>query len=69
MYVYSNLRLTKRSNFDDKQAAILKRIEIYNKKTVPVLEKYKHKVVKVFFKTDFSRKQKLKVAKETRSSL
>ena len=40
-------RLTKRSNFDDQHDAILKRIDIYKKKTLPVLEKYCHKVVKV----------------------
>jgi len=40
-------RLEKRANFDDKKESILKRIEIYEKKTLPVLEKYCHKVVKV----------------------
>jgi len=40
-------RLTKRANFDDKQDAITKRVQIYEQKTLPVLEKYCHKVVKV----------------------
>jgi len=40
-------RLTNRANFDDKPAAITKRVNIYKEKTLPVLEKYTHKTVKV----------------------
>jgi len=40
-------RLEKRANFDDRQEAIQKRLTIYRTKTVPVLEKYCHKVVHV----------------------
>ena len=37
-------RLTKRDNFDDKPSAIEKRIETFESKTLPVVEKYKYKV-------------------------
>jgi adenylate kinase len=40
-------RLSKRGNFDDKTESVLKRVKIYMDKTVPVLQKYCHKVVKV----------------------
>ena len=40
-------RLEKRANFDDKKEAIQKRLAIYRTETVPVLEKYRHKVVHV----------------------
>jgi len=40
-------RLEKRANFDDKKEAIQKRLAIYRTDTVPVLEKYRHKVVHV----------------------
>merc|ERR1711962_188517 len=40
-------RLEKRANFDDKKDSITKRIDTYEKNTLPVLEKYCHKVVKV----------------------
>ena len=36
-------RLDKRENFDDKPDAVNKRIEIFQSKTLPVLEKYKYK--------------------------
>lgn len=40
-------RLTDRNNFDDKREAIEKRIEIFEKKTLPVIEKYNCKTVEV----------------------
>lgn len=40
-------RLTDRNNFDDKLEAIKKRIEIFAKKTLPVIEKYECKTVEV----------------------
>jgi len=40
-------RLTKRGNFDDEKASIQKRIQNFQQKTLPVVEKYCHKVVKV----------------------
>ena len=40
-------RLTDRNNFDDKREAIEKRIEIFEKKTLPVVEKYNCKTVEV----------------------
>ena len=33
-------RLTERNNFDDKLEAVKKRIEIFEKKTLPVIEKF-----------------------------
>ena len=46
-------RLTRRANFDDKHDAIIKRIEIFEKETLPVIDKYNHKVVKVCLKYIF----------------
>ena len=40
-------RLTDRNNFDDKLEAIKKRIEIFEKKTLPVIEKFNFKTVEV----------------------
>ncbi len=40
-------RLTERNNFDDKLEAIKKRIEIFEKKTLPVIEKFNCKTVEV----------------------
>ena len=40
-------RLTRRGNFDDKPETVLKRVKLYEEKTVPVLEKYCNKTVKV----------------------
>lgn len=40
-------RLEKRANFDDKKEAIQKRLAIYRTETVPVIQKYHHKVVHV----------------------
>ena len=36
-------RLAKRENFDDKPGAVDKRIDIFQSKTIPVLETYKYK--------------------------
>merc|ERR1712241_3530 len=40
-------RLDQRENFDDKPQAVNKRIETFQGKTIPVLEKYKYKTVEV----------------------
>ena len=40
-------RLSDRNNFDDKLEAIKKRIEIFEKKTLPVIEKFDCKTVEV----------------------
>ena len=40
-------RLTDRNNFDDKLEAIKKRIEIFEMKTLPVIEKFNCKTVEV----------------------
>ena len=40
-------RLTKRDYFDDKREAIEKRIEIFQKKTLKVIEKFNCKTVEV----------------------
>ena len=40
-------RLSDRNNFDDKLEAIKKRIEIFEKKTLPVIEKFNCKTVEV----------------------
>jgi len=40
-------RLEGRDNFDDQPKAIQKRIETFNQKTMPVIEKYCHKIVEV----------------------
>ena len=40
-------RLTERNNFDDKLEAVKKRIEIFEKKTLPVIEKFDCKTVEV----------------------
>jgi len=40
-------RLTKRDNFDDRPKSIQNRIQIFNTKTMPVLETYCHKTVEV----------------------
>ena len=39
-------RLDQRENFDDKPQAVNKRIETFQGKTIPVLEKYKYKASK-----------------------
>ena len=36
-------RLDQRDNFDDKPEAVNKRIQTFQEKTLPVLEKYKYK--------------------------
>merc|ERR1712020_119610 len=41
-----HLKLDQRDNFDDKPA-VNKRIETFQEKTIPVLEKYKYKIVEV----------------------
>eukprot|EP00092_Neocalanus_flemingeri_P018275 GFUD01019778.1.p1 GENE.GFUD01019778.1~~GFUD01019778.1.p1 ORF type:complete len:216 (+),score=55.21 GFUD01019778.1:26-649(+) len=40
-------RLKKRDNFDDQPNSIQKRIETFTAKTLPVIEKYCHKIVQV----------------------
>jgi len=40
-------RLRKRDNFDDQPKSIQKRIETFTSKTLPVIEKYCHKIVEV----------------------
>ena len=46
-------RLDKRDNFDDKPEAANKRIETFQEKTIPVLEKYKHKASIVQSRREF----------------
>ena len=43
----SSKRLTSRNNFDDTPDSIKKRIETYNAKTLPIVEKYAGKVKKI----------------------
>ena len=52
-------RLEKRANFDDTEKSVNKRMEIWRTKTVPVLEKYCHKVVKVTTAFIITRRSKL----------